>query len=118
MSNCLDSDQVRRFDSLGMIWVQTVCQGYQQTTLVNRELRREINNYICQIPGTCFHYVFMMVHDITLGLKLEVKSMQRSGTEAIRSQIQPSKPKREITSITNGQNKKRKYGQPSKHLFP
>ena len=32
--------------------------------------------------------------------------MQRPGTEAIRTQIQPSKPKREITKITNSQNKK------------
>ena len=30
--------------------------------------------------------------------------MQRSGTEAIRTQLQPSKPKREITNITNSQN--------------
>ena len=30
--------------------------------------------------------------------------MQRSGTEAIRTQIQPSKPKRETTNITNSQN--------------
>ena len=30
----------------------------------------------------------------------KAKSMQRSGTEAIRTQIQPSKPKREITNIT------------------
>ena len=41
--------------------------------------------------------------------------MQRSGTEAIRTQIQPSKPKQEITYITNSQ--KRTYGQPSKQLF-
>ena len=34
------------------------------------------------------------------------KNMQRSGTEAIRTQIQPSKPKREITKITNSQKKK------------
>ena len=32
----------------------------------------------------------------------KVEHMQRSGTEAIRTQIQPSKPKREITIITNG----------------
>ena len=32
--------------------------------------------------------------------------MQRSGTEAIRTQIQPSKPKRKITNITNSQNTK------------
>ena len=43
--------------------------------------------------------------------------MQRPGTEAIRTQIQPSKPKREITKISNGQNTKRTYGQPSEQLF-
>ena len=40
----------------------------------------------------------------------EVKLMQRSGTEAIRTQNQPSKPGREITNITNGQNTKRISG--------
>ena len=49
---------------------------------------------------------------------IKVKSMQRSGTEAIRTQIQPSKTKREITKITNSQNIKRTYGQPSDQLFP
>ena len=49
---------------------------------------------------------------------LKVKSMQRAGTEAIRTQIQPSKPNREITKITNSQNTKRTYGQPSEQLFP
>ena len=34
---------------------------------------------------------------------LKVKSKQRSGTEAIRTQIQPLKPKREITKLTNSQ---------------
>ena len=52
------------------------------------------------------------------GAGLKVKSMQRSGTEAIRTQIQSSKPKREITKITNSQNTKRRYGQPSEQLFP
>ena len=47
----------------------------------------------------------------------DVKSMQRPGTEAIRTQIQLSKPKREITRITNNQNTKRTDGQPSE-LFP
>ena len=37
--------------------------------------------------------------------------MQRTGTEAIRTQIQPSKPKGEFTNITNSQNTKRTYGQ-------
>ena len=49
---------------------------------------------------------------------LKVKSIQRSRNDAIKTQIQPSKPKREITSITNRQNKKRTYGQPSEQLFP
>ena len=44
--------------------------------------------------------------------------MQKSGAEAIRTQIQPSKPKREITNITNSQNTKRTYGQPSEQLYP
>ena len=44
--------------------------------------------------------------------------MQRSGTEAIRTQIKPSKPKREITKIINSQNTKKTYGQPSEQIFP
>ena len=44
--------------------------------------------------------------------------MQRSGAESIRAQIQPSKPKREITNITSSQNRKITYGQPSEYLFP
>ena len=47
----------------------------------------------------------------------KVKSMRRPGTEAIRTQIQPSNPKREITKITNSQNTKVTYGQPSEQLF-
>ena len=50
--------------------------------------------------------------------KMKVTSMQKSGTGAIRTQIQPSKRKREITKITNSQNTKRTYGQPSQQLFP
>ena len=38
--------------------------------------------------------------------------MQRFVTEATRTQIQ----KREITKITNSQNTKRTYGQPSEHI--
>ena len=49
---------------------------------------------------------------------MQVKSMQRSATEAIRTQLQPSKPKREITNITKSQNTTRTYGQPSEQLFP
>ena len=49
---------------------------------------------------------------------LKLKSMKRPGTEAIRTQIQRSKPKRKITKITNSQNTTRIYGQPSEQLFP
>ena len=34
---------------------------------------------------------------------ITVKRMQRSGIESIRTQLQPSKPKRKITNITNSQ---------------
>ena len=54
-------------------------------------------------------------HNITLRVNRTVvrgvKSMQKSGTDEIRTQIQPSKPKRKITNITNSQNTKRTYGQ-------
>ena len=46
------------------------------------------------------------------------KRMQKSVTEAIRTQIQPSNPKREMTKITSSQNTKRTCGQPSEQLFP
>ena len=49
---------------------------------------------------------------------IKVKKMQRSGTEAIRTQIQPSKPKWEITDNTYSQNIKRTRGHPSEQLFP
>ena len=48
----------------------------------------------------------------------KVKCLQRPGTEAIRTQNQPSKPKREITKITDSQNTERTHGQPSEQLFP
>ena len=35
---------------------------------------------------------------------MKVKSMKRPGSDAVRTQTQPSKPKREITKITNSQN--------------
>ena len=43
--------------------------------------------------------------------------MQKSGTEAIRTQSQPSKPRREIKKIINSQNTKRTYGLSSEQLF-
>ena len=43
--------------------------------------------------------------------------MQRPGTEAIRTQIQPYKPNREITKNANSQNTTNTYSQPSESLF-
>ena len=41
LSNRLDSDLARRFlgkkKTSGLIWVQTVCKGYQQTKLVGKQ---------------------------------------------------------------------------------
>ena len=45
----------------------------------------------------------------------QVKCMERPGTEAIRTQIQSSKLKREITKMTNSQNTKRTHGQPTQN---
>ena len=69
------------------------------------------------------HYekCLFQIFDINNGRHLEiikVKRMQRPVTEAIRTKVQPSKPKREITYMTNSQNTKRIYGQPSEQLFP
>ena len=50
-------------------------------------------------------------------LRLIVKSMQRSGTEAFRTQIKSSKLKREIIHIKNSKNTKDAYGHPSEQLF-
>ena len=44
--------------------------------------------------------------------------MQKLGTEAIRTQIKPSRPKQEITDITNSPNTKSAYDQSSKQQFP
>ena len=38
---------------------------------------------------------------------VKVKCMHKSGTEAIRTQLQPSKPKRKMTNITNSHYTKR-----------
>ena len=50
--------------------------------------------------------------------KVKKKNRQRPGTETIRAQIQPSKPKQEITKISISQNTKRTYSQPNEQLFP
>ena len=49
MSNSLDPDQARR------IWVQTVCHGYQQTILVDKELKIPV----CFISKGFVNYPFV-----------------------------------------------------------
>ena len=68
----------------------------------------------CHLSSTCMPIHYYQNFKNTL----KVKSMQRSGTVAIRTQIQPSKPKREITIITNSQNTMSTYGQQIEQLFP
>ena len=66
-----------------------------------------------------FLYDFAItIFEMQIVSRRKVKSMERSETEAIRTQIQPPKSKREISNITNSQNTKRTYGQPSQQLFP
>ena len=70
-----------------------------------------------QLCGTFLNCIFGS-HNQRFDIKTKVKIMQRPGSEAIRTQIQPCKPKREISKITNSKNTNRTYGQPSMQLFP
>ena len=51
-------------------------------------------------------------------ISLKSKTYAKPNTEEIRTQIQPSEQKREMTKITNSQNTKRTYGQSGKQLLP
>ena len=69
---------------------------------------------IAPVPRHCCTFTFCyFLENIT-----EVKRMHRPETEAIKTHIQPLKPKRKITKITNSKNTKRKYGQPCEQLLP
>ena len=66
---------------------------------------------IASVPDLCIIFTFKIIFGPDSGGPMckpqhsrshpKVKIIQRSGTEAIRNKIQPSKPKREITKITN-----------------
>ena len=58
-------------------------------------------------------YVYIYFEFKINTFKPKGKSMQRLGIEAIRTEVQPSKPKWEITNITNSQ-----YGQSRSSYFP
>ena len=49
---------------------------------------------------------------------MKLRRVQRSGTEAIKTQIQPSKPKREITNITNTSSQNINMVNQVRSLFP
>ena len=57
MSNNLDPDQA------WLIWVQTVCQGYQHTTLVDKELIKCIQKLHLQIQNGMLRLA-TVVHNI------------------------------------------------------
>ena len=75
MSNNLDPDQarqkvwtqIRHDDSSGLIWVQTGCQGYQQTALVDKhinglEVKVERKNVIIKTIFTSIALFFISMH--------------------------------------------------------
>ena len=85
------------------------------TILFAQECQSCSHLHICN--SWVFTFCYSSLRHQVMGM-IKVRSMQRLGTEAIRTQLQPSKPKREITNITNSQNTKKTYGQPSEQLFP
>ena len=59
VSNSLDPDQAC---SSGLIWVQTVCKGYLQMTLVDKELITEEllgPSIFCWVGRLAFPYFFL-----------------------------------------------------------
>ena len=57
VSNSLDPDQARHLS--GLIWVQTVCKGYQRTTLAGKELIKFRNKMNCF--GVNWHRNFQFI---------------------------------------------------------
>ena len=43
--------QIRPHDLSGLIWIQAVCKGYQQTTLVGKELTGAVKNTLASPPN-------------------------------------------------------------------
>ena len=107
----------------------SLCRTWSEPPMTDFLTRRLIFPYkvICcgyllasYCRGDSYRYLQHIILWRTEGNQGKIKYMQRQGTEAIRTQIQPSKPRGEITKITNSQNTKRTYmyGQPSEQLFP
>ena len=50
----------------GLIWVQAVCKGYQQKTLVGKEFYQEIVYFIFEVPGSVGQSVTCLATDACL----------------------------------------------------
>ena len=62
---------IRPDDSSGLIWVQTVCQGYQQPTLVDKELMLSIAKP--KVFNTSRETLLMLMNDIAIIAKIQQK---------------------------------------------
>ena len=60
VSNSLDPDLADILS--GLIWIQTVCNGYQQTTLVGKELILEIFNDSSTVADNQFVLSTFLTH--------------------------------------------------------
>ena len=103
MLNNLDPDQARQ--SSGLIWVQTVCQGYQQTTLVDKELRSSLNGGMCHIwdkqdytpdgyivPAKFGVHFLPLTKNVPKRTKLHLNEIGLTNTEFCKSQSQLRQP--------------------------
>ena len=66
MSNTLDPDQARHF--VRPIWLQTVCKGYQQTTLVGNFQKHFFLKFLKGMPSECQTVWTQIRPDILSGL--------------------------------------------------
>ena len=57
--------QIRSDVLSGMIWVQTVCKGYQQTTLVDKKL-----NLLCELHNPMYNSNNICYNDLPAQISL------------------------------------------------
>ena len=77
-----------------------LAQGSLLLTVLRRSFWCTFYFVLIEVGVSCILYSIVSYSYV------KVKSMQRSGTEAIRTKIKPSKPKLEIINITISQNTK------------
>ena len=78
---------------------KVVLDTHRQPAYLKIEIEIEVYLLLLKYINTCYNSRIIII-------RMKVRRMQSSGNEAIRTQIQPSKPKREKTNITNSQNTK------------